>query len=67
MVCRCQHHNGAPYKNAVTQNFFLILKAGCIYSVRLKTYDGIRLLTDHYILFYNKERIQLKTKRTPFF
>ena len=56
---------GNPYDNALAENFFSILKAECIYRVKLKTYEEARLLIDEYIHFYNHQRIQLKTKLTP--
>ena len=57
---------GNPYDNALAENFFSILKTECIYRVKLQTYEEARLLIDEYIHFYNNERIQLKTKLTPF-
>ena len=57
---------GNPYDNALAENFFSILKAECIYRTKIQTYDEARLLIDEYIHFYNNERIQLKTKLTPF-
>ncbi len=57
---------GNPYDNALAENFFSILKTECIYRVKLKTYEQARLLIGEYIHFYNNERIQLKTKLTPF-
>ena len=57
---------GNPYDNALAENFFSILKTECINRVKLRTYDEARTLIDEYIYFYNNERIQLKTKLTPF-
>lgn len=56
---------GNPYDNALAENFFSILKAECIYRVKLETYEEARLLISEYIHFYNNERLQLKTKLTP--
>lgn len=56
---------GNPYDNALSENFFSILKTECIYRTKLKTYEEARLLIDEYIYFYNYQRIQLKTKLTP--
>ncbi len=56
---------GNPYDNALTKNFFFILKTECVYRVKLQTYEEARLLVDQYIYFYNHQRIQLKTKLTP--
>ena len=57
---------GNPYDNALAENFFSILKTECIYRVKLKTYEEARLLISQYIDFYNNQRIQLKTKLTPY-
>ena len=57
---------GNPYDNALAENFFSILKTECIYRTKLQTYDDARILIGEYIHFYNHERIQLKTKLTPF-
>lgn len=57
---------GNPYDNALAENFFSILKTECIYRTKLKTYEEARLLLGEYIHFYNNERLQLKTKLTPF-
>ena len=58
---------GNCYDNAMAENFFGILKSECIYRCNPKTFDEARLLIDNYIYFYNFERIQLKTKLTPFY
>ena len=50
----------------MAENFFSILKSECIYRQKLDTYDQARLLIDQYIHFYNYDRIQLKTRLTPF-
>ncbi len=57
---------GNPYDNALAENFFSILKTECIYRTKLKTYDEARLIIAEYIHFYNYQRIQLKTKLTPY-
>lgn len=57
---------GNCYDNALAENFFGILKAECINRVKIKSYVQARQLIDEYIDFYNKERVQLKTKLTPF-
>lgn len=57
---------GNPYDNAMAENFFSILKTECIYRVKLNTYDEARSIINEDIDFYNNERIQLKTKLTPF-
>lgn len=57
---------GNCYDNAPAENFFSILKTECIRRHKPKTVDQARLLIDNYIFFYNHQRIQLKTKLTPF-
>ena len=57
---------GNPYDNALAENFFSILKTECIYRTKIKTFIEARQLIDDYIYFYNHQRIQLKTKLTPF-
>ena len=57
---------GNPYDNALAENFFSILKTECIYRTKIKTFSEARQLIDDYIYFYNHQRIQLKTKLTPF-
>ena len=57
---------GNCYDNAPAENFFSILKTECIYRHKPKTIEQASLLIDNFILFYNHERIQLKTKLTPF-
>ena len=57
---------GNCYDNAMAENFFSILKTECIRRYKPKTIIEARLLIENYIHFYNHERIQLKTKLTPF-
>ncbi|MBO5733377.1 MAG: IS3 family transposase [Clostridia bacterium] len=57
---------GNPYDNALAENFFSILKTECIHRIKLQAFEEARLLIDKYIHFYNHERIQLKTKLTPY-
>lgn len=57
---------GNCYDNALAENFFSILKSECIYRVRPRTMAEAKELIDEYIYFYNYERIQLKTKLTPY-
>ena len=56
---------GNCYDNAMAENFFSILKTECIYRIKPKTLDEARQAIDHYIHFYNHERIQLKTGVAP--
>ncbi len=57
---------GNCYDNAMAENFFGILKAECIYRNKPNSFEQARRLIDDYIFFYNFERIQLKTKLTPY-
>jgi putative transposase len=52
--------------NAPIENFFSHLKEEAIYQVKLKTIQQAREVIADYIDFYNYERIQLKTRLTPF-
>ena len=52
--------------NAPAENFFSILKAESINRIKITTLTQAQMLIDEYIHFYNYERIQLKTKLTPF-
>jgi transposase InsO family protein len=52
--------------NACAENFFGQLKSECINRVKLATFEEAQQLIDDYIYFYNYERIQLKTKLTPY-
>ncbi|MEI6101239.1 MAG: IS3 family transposase [Eubacteriales bacterium] len=57
---------GSPLDNAPAENFFGILKTECIYRHKIQSISDAEQLVDEYINFYNFERIQLKTKLTPF-
>ena len=56
---------GNCYDNAMAENFFSILKTECIYRHKPKTFSEAQALIDHYIHFYNYERIQTKTGVAP--
>ena len=55
-----------PYDNAMAENFFSILKVECIRRVKINTFAEANRLIDKFIHFYNYQRIQLKTKLTPY-
>lgn len=57
---------GNCFDNACAENFFGTLKAECIYRNKLSTYEDARIRIDDYVQFYNYDRIQLKTKLTPY-
>ena len=56
---------GNPYDNAMAENFFSILKTECIYRHKPATFSEANEMINRYILFYNHERIQLKTGEAP--
>jgi len=57
---------GTPLDNAPAENFFGILKTECVKRQKIQTFAEAKQLIDDYIYFYNYERIQLKTKQTPY-
>ena len=57
---------GNCWDNAPMENFFGHLKSEAIHPAKLKTIHQAQAVIDEYIYFYNYERIQLKTKLTPF-
>ena len=52
--------------NAPTENFFSHLKEELLRHVHVQDFKEAILLVDDYIHFFNHDRIQLKTKLTPF-
>ena len=56
---------GNCYDNAMAENFFSILKTECIYRHKPASFKEANEMIDRYILFYNHERIQLKTGVAP--
>ena len=57
---------GTPLDNACAENFFSTLKSEWLHRYTPTTKEEARLLLGEYIHFYNYERIQLKTKLTPY-
>ena len=57
---------GMPLDNACAENFFSTLKSEWFHRYIPETKEEARLLLGEYIHFYNYERIQLKTKLTPY-
>jgi len=57
---------GNCWDNAPMENFFGHLKEEALRQFDLLSFDQTRELIDQYIYFYNYERIQLKTKQTPY-
>ena len=56
---------GDAYDNAMAENFFSILKTGCIYRHKLAAFTGANEMIDRYIHCYSHERIQSKTGEAP--
>ena len=57
---------GNCWDNAPMENFFSHLKEEAIRRVKNPTFQQAQQIIDDYIYFYNYERIQLKTKQTPY-
>ena len=57
---------GNCWDNAPMENFFGHLKEEAIRPLKLETIQQAKEVIDEYIHFYNYERIQLKTKLTPY-
>ena len=57
---------GNCWDNAPMENFFGHLKEEAIRRVKNPTFQQAQQIIDDYIYFYNYERIQLKTKQTPY-
>ena len=56
---------GSPHDNAMAENFFSILKIGCIYRHKPAPFSEVNEMIDRNIHFYNRERIQTKTGAAP--
>jgi putative transposase len=54
------------WDNAPMENFFGHLKEEYLRHFKNPTFDEAQQLIDEYLYFYNYERIQLKTKQTPY-
>jgi len=57
---------GNCWDNAPMENFFGHLKEEYLRQFKQTTFKQTEQLIDEYIYFYNYERIQLKTKQTPY-
>jgi len=55
-----------PLDNAPAENFFSVLKTECVNRYKIPTIEEAKSLISEYIYFYNYQRIQLKTKLTPY-
>lgn len=54
------------WDNAVIENFFGHLKEEALRHVRNPSLTCLKQMIDEYVYFYNYERIQLKTRQTPY-
>ena len=57
---------GNCWDNAPMENFFGHLKEEAIRRYKNPTFQEAKQIIDEYIYFFNYERIQLKTKQTPY-
>jgi len=57
---------GNCWDNAPMENFFGHLKEEYLRQFKKPTFKEMEQLIDEYIYFYNYERIQLKTRQTPY-
>ena len=57
---------GNCWDNAPMENSFGHLKEEAIRRVKNPSFQFGKQIIDEYIYFYNYERIQLKTKQTPY-
>jgi Transposase and inactivated derivatives len=57
---------GNPYDNSPAENFFSIIKTECLRLEKTNSFSYAISLIDEFINFYDFERIQTKTKQTPF-
>ncbi len=54
------------WDNAPMENFFGHFKEEVLRHVKTPTFEEAKLIVDEYIYFFNYERIQLKTRQTPY-
>jgi len=57
---------GNCWDNAPMENFFGHFKEESLRQYPIPTFQEARKIVDDYIAFYNDERIQLKTRQTPY-
>jgi putative transposase len=57
---------GNCWDNAPMENFFGHLKEEALRDIPIPSFEEAKQLVDDYIHFFNYERIQLKTKQTPY-
>jgi len=57
---------GNCWDNACMENFFGHLKEECLRQFSTPTFDELKEIVEEYIHFFNHERIQWKTRQTPY-
>jgi len=57
---------GNCWDNAVMENFFGHLKQEALGLIKNPSFEEVKQIIDDYVAFYNYERIQLKTRQTPY-
>ena len=57
---------GNCWDNAPMENFFGHLKEEALHQFKIQSFRKTQEVIDQYIHFYNYERIQLKTRQTPY-
>ena len=57
---------GNCWDNAPMENFFSHLKEEALRQFPIPTFEDAKQIIDDYVHFYNYERIQLKTRQTPY-
>jgi putative transposase len=55
-----------PWDNAAMESFFSFLKDEAFRDIKIPTFMEAGKIIDEYIHYYNYERIQLKTRKTPY-
>lgn len=55
-----------PWDNAPMESFFSFLKDEAFQGIKNPTFSEAEKIIDEYIYYYNYERIQLKTRKTPY-
>jgi putative transposase len=57
---------GNCWDNAPMENFFSHLKEEALRHIPIPTFEEAKQIIDEYIYFFNYERIQLKSRQTPY-
>jgi putative transposase len=57
---------GNCWDNAPMENFFGHLKEEALRHIKIPSFEDAKIVVDEYINFFNYERLQLKTKQTPY-